>query len=119
MDSAFGRDKGALKIALRVLNEFINITITGNKAIKVYVIRTACAAIARPVLFEIKDCFFIIMPLKLITAKPRLNTEKVEANPDQNDQEHNGGNGRTHVRITQLQLETEEGSEHKRAQYIC
>lgn len=55
---------------------------------------------------------------ELVAAQAPLHEEEIEADADQDDQEHHGGDGGAHVRVTHLQLESEEGAIEERAQDI-
>ena len=49
---------------------------------------------------------FIGRTSELIAAHPGLDAEEIEADPDQDDGEHRAGDGRTHVGIAELELDT-------------
>src|SRR5690606_13303304 len=60
----------------------------------------------------------LIFASKLIAAQPRLDGEEIEADACQDDEEHHGGDCRPHIRIADLQLETEKGAVKERAQNV-
>src|SRR6516225_3265054 len=100
-------------MALRTLNEFITTSRIGPTARRLYAIRTRWT----PMLLA---RWSVVTPpsSESITADAPLHEEEIEAEANEDDEEHDGGNRRAHGRIAELELIAKEGAIEKRAENV-